>query len=92
MKVRGHSLPVPMEKLTGKPAACFSIAGPGATNMYTGMWDARVDRSPMLALTGQVATQVVGTGNFQEVDLVNCISFCLQHLITVFREIVSILK
>lgn len=57
-------------KLTGKPAACFGIAGPGSTNMYTGLWDAKVDRSPVLALTGQVATQVVGTGNFQEVDLV----------------------
>jgi len=57
-------------KLTGKPAACFSIAGPGATNMYTGLWDAKVDRAPILALTGQVKTQVVGTGNFQEVDLV----------------------
>lgn len=57
-------------KLTGKAAACFSIAGPGATNMFTGMWDAKVDRAPLLALTGQVATQVVGTGNFQEVDLV----------------------
>ncbi len=58
-------------KLTGKPAACFTIAGPGATNLYTGLWDAKVDRAPLLALTGQVATQVVGTGNFQEVDLVN---------------------
>ncbi len=57
-------------KLLGKPAACFSIAGPGATNMFTGMWDAKVDRSPLLVLSGQVATQVVGTGNFQEVDLV----------------------
>ncbi len=57
-------------KLTGKPAACFGIAGPGSTNMYTGMWDAKVDRAPLIALTGQVATQVVGTGNFQEVDLV----------------------
>jgi pyruvate oxidase len=57
-------------KLTGKPAACFAIAGPGSTNMYTGMWDANVDRAPLVALTGQVATQVVGTGNFQEVDLV----------------------
>jgi thiamine pyrophosphate-dependent acetolactate synthase large subunit-like protein/nitrite reductase/ring-hydroxylating ferredoxin subunit len=57
-------------KLTGKPAACFSIAGPGATNMFTGMWDAKVDRAPLLALTGQVATQVIGTENFQEVDLV----------------------
>ncbi len=57
-------------KLTGKPAACFGIAGPGSTNMFTGLWDAKVDRAPILALTGQVATQVVGTGNFQEVDLV----------------------
>ena len=61
-------------KLTGKPAACFSIAGPGATNMFTGLWDAKVDRAPILALTGQVATQVVGTGNFQEVDLVRAFS------------------
>ncbi|GAB5527721.1 MAG: thiamine pyrophosphate-binding protein [Roseivirga sp.] len=61
-------------KLTGKPAACFSIAGPGATNLFTGLWDAKVDRAPILALTGQVATQVVGTGNFQEVDLVKAFS------------------
>ncbi len=57
-------------KLTGKPAACFGIAGPGSTNMFTGMWDAKVDRVPLLALSGQVNTQVVGTGAFQEVDLV----------------------
>ena len=57
-------------KLTGRPAACFAIAGPGSTNMLTGLWDAKVDRAPILALTGQVATQVVGTGNFQELDLV----------------------
>ncbi len=56
-------------KLTGRPAACFSIAGSGATNMLTGLWDANVDRSPTIALTGQVESQVLGTGNFQEVDL-----------------------
>ena len=50
-------------KLTRRPAACFAIAGPGSTNMFTGLWDAKVDRAPILALTGQVATQVVGTGN-----------------------------
>lgn len=61
-------------KLTGRPAASFAIAGPGSTNMYTGLWDAKVDRAPILALTGQVATQVVGTGNFQEVDLVRAFS------------------
>ena len=56
-------------KLTGRPAACFSIAGPGATNLLTGLWDANVDRAPVLALTGQVDTQVLGPGAFQEVDL-----------------------
>ncbi|NQT62440.1 MAG: Rieske 2Fe-2S domain-containing protein [Candidatus Marinimicrobia bacterium] len=57
-------------KLTGRPAVCFAIAGPGSTNMFTGLWDARVDRSPLIALTGQIETQVIGTGTFQEVDLV----------------------
>ena len=61
-------------KLLGRPAACFTIAGPGATNLYTGLWDAKVDRAPILALTGQVATQVVGTGNFQELDLIQAFS------------------
>ncbi len=56
-------------KLTGRPAACLSIAGPGATNLLTGLWDANVDRSPVLALTGQVQTQVLGPGAFQEIDL-----------------------
>ncbi len=56
-------------KLTGRSAACLAIAGPGATNLLTGLWDAHVDRSPVIALTGQVATQVLGTGNFQELDL-----------------------
>ena len=57
-------------KLTGRPAACLSIAGPGATNLLTGLWDANVDRSPVIALTGQVETQVLGPGAFQEVDLI----------------------
>jgi len=56
-------------KLTGRPAACFAIAGPGATNLLTGLWDAHVDRAPTLALTGQVPTTLIGRGAFQEVDL-----------------------
>jgi pyruvate oxidase len=56
-------------KLTGRPAACLTIAGPGATNLLTGLWDAKVDRAPVLALTGQVQTQVFGPGAFQEIDL-----------------------
>ena len=56
-------------KLTGTPAACLTIAGPGATNLMTGLWDAKVDRAPVLALTGQVDAQVLGPGAFQEIDL-----------------------
>ncbi len=56
-------------KLTGTPAACLTIAGPGATNLLTGLWDAKVDRAPVLALTGQVQTQVFGPGAFQDIDL-----------------------
>ena len=53
-------------KLSGRPAACLSIAGPGATNLLTGLWDAKVDRAPVLALTGQVDTQVLGPGRFRK--------------------------
>jgi nitrite reductase/ring-hydroxylating ferredoxin subunit len=41
-------------KLTGQPAACFAIAGPGSTNLLTGLYDARADRAPALAISGQV--------------------------------------
>ncbi len=57
-------------KLTGRPAACFTIAGPGATNLLTGLYDAKVDRAPLLAISGQVNTQVLGTGAFQDVNLI----------------------
>jgi thiamine pyrophosphate-dependent acetolactate synthase large subunit-like protein len=56
-------------KVSGKPAVCFTIAGPGATNLLTGLWDAHVDRTPVLAITGQVKTQFFGPGSFQEIDL-----------------------
>lgn len=56
-------------KLTGRPAACLTIAGPGATNLLTGCWDAKVDRAPLLALTGQVNQQVFGPRAFQELPL-----------------------
>ena len=56
-------------KISGRPAACLAIAGPGATNLLTGLWDAKVDRAPVIALTGQINTQVMGPGGFQEIDL-----------------------
>jgi thiamine pyrophosphate-dependent acetolactate synthase large subunit-like protein/nitrite reductase/ring-hydroxylating ferredoxin subunit/CDGSH-type Zn-finger protein len=73
-------------KLCGKPAACMSIAGPGATNMLTGLWDARVDRAPILALTGQVNTQVLGPGTFQEIDLARAFAPVARFSQTVLRD------
>ena len=56
-------------KLTGHPGACFAIAGPGSTNLLTGLYDAKVDRAPVLALSGQVPSKVRGRGAFQDVNL-----------------------
>lgn len=56
-------------KLTGRPGACFAIAGPGSTNLLTGLYDAKVDRASVLAISGQVPTKVRGRGAFQDVDL-----------------------
>jgi nitrite reductase/ring-hydroxylating ferredoxin subunit len=51
-------------KLTGRLAACFAIAGPGSTNLLTGLYDAKVDRAPVLAISGQVPSKVRGRGAF----------------------------
>lgn len=56
-------------KLTGELAACFAIAGPGSTNLLTGLYDAKVDRAPVLAISGQVPSKVKGRGAFQDLDL-----------------------
>ena len=56
-------------KLTGRPAACFAIAGPGSTNLLTGLYDAKLDGSPVVAISGQVPSSVRGRGAFQDLDL-----------------------
>jgi len=56
-------------KLTGRLAACFGIAGPGSTNLLTGLYDAKTDRAPVLALSGQVPSSTRGRGAFQDVAL-----------------------
>src|SRR2546423_12288697 len=56
-------------KLTGRPAACFAIAGPGSTHLLTGLYDAKLDGAPVLAISGQVPSKVLGRGAFQDVDL-----------------------
>lgn len=73
-------------KLTGKPAMCLGIAGPGSTNLLTGLWDAKVDRAPVIALSGQVQTQVLGPGAFQEVDLAAAFSSVAEWSQTVLNN------
>lgn len=55
-------------KLTGKMAACLTIAGPGATNLATGLYDAKEDHSSVISLNGQSGIQYTGSGGVQEID------------------------
>ena len=55
-------------KLTGNIAACLSVSGPGATNLATGLYDAALDNSPVLVLSGMIARQFIGPGSLQEID------------------------
>jgi thiamine pyrophosphate-dependent acetolactate synthase large subunit-like protein len=71
-------------KLTGKLGVCLTIAGPGASNLVTGLYDAKMDRAPVLALTGQVALQFLGLGSFQEID-----QHALFEAVADFNEVVD---
>ncbi|MGB3400914.1 MAG: thiamine pyrophosphate-binding protein, partial [Candidatus Deferrimicrobiaceae bacterium] len=59
-----------MARATGKPGVCIATSGPGATNLMTGIADAHMDSIPIIAITGQVATSVIGTDAFQESDII----------------------
>jgi acetolactate synthase I/II/III large subunit len=54
---------------TGKPGVCFATSGPGATNLVTGLATANMDSIPVVAITGQVRTDVIGSDAFQEADI-----------------------
>lgn len=56
-------------RVTGKVGVCLATSGPGATNLVTGIANAYMDSVPMVLITGQVATSMVGTDAFQEVDI-----------------------
>jgi pyruvate oxidase len=58
-------------KLTGKLGVCMGIAGPGAIHLLNGLYDAKLDKVPVLAIAGQVETDLMGSDFFQEVDLAN---------------------
>ncbi|MDB4583780.1 biosynthetic-type acetolactate synthase large subunit [Draconibacterium sp.] len=57
-------------RVTGKPGICFATSGPGATNLLTGIADAMIDSTPLVCITGQVASPLLGTDAFQESDIV----------------------
>jgi len=54
---------------TGRPGVCMATSGPGATNLVTALSDAYMDSVPMVAITGQVGTSLIGTDAFQEADI-----------------------
>ena len=56
-------------RVTGEPGVCLATSGPGATNLVTGIANAFMDSVPMVAITGQVASPLMGTDAFQEVDI-----------------------
>ncbi len=56
-------------RATGKVGVCIATSGPGATNLVTGLANAHMDSVPMVALTGQVATSMIGNDSFQEADI-----------------------
>ena len=64
---------------TGKPGVVLVTSGPGATNAVTGITDALMDSIPMVVLTGQVPTALIGTDAFQEADTVGITRHCTKH-------------
>jgi acetolactate synthase-1/2/3 large subunit len=64
---------------TGKPGVVLVTSGPGATNAVTGITDALMDSIPMVVITGQVATQLIGTDAFQEADTIGITRHCTKH-------------
>src|ERR1700737_3369193 len=57
---------------TGRPGVCMATSGPGATNLVTCIADAKLDSIPLIAITGQVGTRVIGTDAFQETPIFEC--------------------
>ena len=64
---------------TGKPAVCMATSGPGATNLVTAIADAKLDSIPMIAITGQVGTPVIGSDAFQETPIVEVCRGITKH-------------
>ena len=61
-------------RVTRKTGVCMATSGPGATNLITGLGDALMDSTPLVCITGQVYSQVLGSDAFQEIDVIGCTS------------------
>ena len=81
-------------RATGKVGVCIATSGPGATNLVTGIATAYMDSVPMVALTGQVSTQMIGNDAFQEADIVGITRPITKHnyLVSKVDDLPRILK
>ncbi|MFY7967700.1 MAG: thiamine pyrophosphate-binding protein, partial [Pirellulaceae bacterium] len=79
---------------TGKVGVAMATSGPGATNLVTAIADAKMDSIPLIALTGQVPTSVIGTDAFQETPIVEiCRSITKHHyLVTRVEDLPRVMK
>ncbi|SIO22286.1 acetolactate synthase 2 catalytic subunit [Salinivibrio sp. ES.052] len=66
-------------RASGRPGVCLATSGPGATNLVTGLADAMMDSVPVVAITGQVASPLIGTDAFQEIDILGLSLACTKH-------------
>ncbi len=78
-----------MARATQNVAVCMATSGPGATNLVTGLADAFLDSIPVVAITGQVASPLIGTDAFQEMDVIGMSLSCTKHsyLVTDINEL-----
>jgi acetolactate synthase-1/2/3 large subunit len=72
-------------RVSGRPGVCIATSGPGATNLVTGIANAYLDSVPLIAITGQVATPLMGTDAFQEVDIFGITLPIVKHSFIVRR-------
>jgi acetolactate synthase-1/2/3 large subunit len=81
-------------RASGKVGVCIATSGPGATNLVTGLATAYMDSSPVVAITGQVGTAVIGTDAFQEVDITGITLPVTKHnyLVTDVEELPIVLR
>lgn len=79
---------------TGKPGVVFVTSGPGATNAVTGIATAHLDSVPMVVISGQVPTSLIGNDAFQEVDTIGITRPCVKHnfLVNDVKELASTIK